>query len=58
MVVSFLGFLICFIKNGHVSSKDVARIMATEEVIAQALTVMLQKKEEVKHEETSSKTKC
>lgn len=57
MVVSALGFLICFLKNGKISAKDVAKIMAAEEVIASALTIMIKNQEEEKNEETSSETK-
>lgn len=58
MLVSLLGFTICFFKKGKVTSEDVAKIMATEQIIASALTVMLENnKEELKHEETSSETK-
>lgn len=55
MVVSVIGFTICFFRNGKVTSKDVAAIMASEEIIASALTVML-KNQEKEENSNGSKT--
>ncbi|QCS36638.1 hypothetical protein [Capybara microvirus Cap3_SP_550] len=56
-IFGFLSLVAVFFKKGSVSAKDIAKVIASEKVIATALSCLLEKEKKA-DEEISSEEEC